>query len=409
MWPTSRQRWAHDCSTYRIVAAHRDRLPASAGSDHRWGRGERSAPPTPQRCSTGSCRLARTLVAWMRNAYVSQIPPRSPGPSQSATRTSRPIFARGRASDLHAQSTQAAGGGFGGVVPPKSSPRRMRHCCERESLPVMTLSAAWIRSVGNSEELVMASDSRLRGGEAWDCCPKILPLPRGDCAIAFAGETWWAYPLMLQMANAIGLHQGSSDRRIDITDLKGHSLRVFEQMLTTVTDLPVGRTRPDRPLETEFLFAGYSWKFSQYKIWRLHFDAEIDRYTFRPISPWGGQAEGTMKTVAFAGDISEIAEKRLRVLLRDRDLLRSGSFNMEPFEVIRDLIREREHPTIGGAPQVVKVYKFARTQVFGVHWPDKSGGVAALGRQQLLYERLNIPTIDPDRPSDFASRGARGL
>jgi len=58
----------------------------------------------------------------------------------------------------------------------------------------MTLSLAWIRSVGNVQELVMATDSRLRRGRAWDVAPKILTLPRTDCAICFAGDTDDAYP-----------------------------------------------------------------------------------------------------------------------------------------------------------------------------------------------------------------------
>lgn len=265
----------------------------------------------------------------------------------------------------------------------------------------MTLSAAWIRKVGDVEELVVASDSRLRGGEAWDCCPKILTLPREDCAIAFAGDTWWAYPLMLQMANAIELHPGSMDRRVDIADLKGHALRVFEQMLGAVTDLPNGQTHPDRPVDTEFLFGGYSWKLGGFKIWKLHFDTEIDRYTFRPTTPWRGQTGSAVKTVAFAGDAAATARERLTDLLREREKLGSGSFDMEPFEVLRDIIRDEQHPTVGGPPQVAKVYKFARTQPFGVLWPDSRGRVAAFGREGLHYESFSAPTIDPDRPSEF--------
>lgn len=265
----------------------------------------------------------------------------------------------------------------------------------------MTLTAAWIRKVGNVEELVIASDSRLRGGEAWDCCPKILTLPREDCAIAFAGETWWAYPLMLQMANAIELYPGSMDRRIDIADVKGHALRVFEQMLDAVHDLPYGQDRPNRPLGTEFLFGGYSWRHGGFRIWKLHFDTEIDRYTFRPAKPWRGQAEGTSKIVAFAGDAASAAKERLDDLLKERDKTSAGSFDMEPFEVLRDLIRDGSHPTVGGPPQVVKVYRFAKTQPFGVRWPDSQGRITMFGRSALDYEDFAAPVIDPDDPDAF--------
>mgnify|MGYP000962023504 FL=1 len=70
----------------------------------------------------------------------------------------------------------------------------------------MTISVAWVRSVGKSEELVFASDSRLAFGARWDCCPKILALPRNDSAISFAGDTHYAYPVMLQAIAAVAQH-----------------------------------------------------------------------------------------------------------------------------------------------------------------------------------------------------------
>lgn len=265
----------------------------------------------------------------------------------------------------------------------------------------VTLTAAWVRKVGNAEELVFASDSRLRGGEAWNCCPKILTLPREDCAIAFAGNTRWAYPLMLQIAKAIELYPGSMDRKVDITDVRGHALRVFEQMLSIVDDLPRGQRLPDRPLDTEFLFGGYSWRTSEFKIWKLHFDTSIDRYTFRPSKPWPGQEKDTVKVVAFGGDTAPMARVRLTSLLKQRGKMSAGSLDMEPFEVLRDMIRSGEFPTVGGPPQVAKIYKFARTQTFGVAWPDSSGQVTVGGRPALDYEVFAAPVIDPDRPHLF--------
>ncbi len=70
----------------------------------------------------------------------------------------------------------------------------------------MTLSVAWIRKVKNTEELVIATDSRLRWGRAWDCCPKIIPLVRQDSVLCFAGNTQYAYPMMVQINNSISMH-----------------------------------------------------------------------------------------------------------------------------------------------------------------------------------------------------------
>lgn len=257
----------------------------------------------------------------------------------------------------------------------------------------MTLSIVWLRTVGRTEELVFASDSRLRSGQAWDCCPKIMSLPRDDCLISFAGSTDQAYPFMLQMMRAVEFYPASLRRQTDIAVAKGHTLRVFNQMWNLVHDLPVGSDKPDDP-EAAFLFGGYSWRRREFLIWQLHFDAEIASYTFRPIHIWPGQ-QGR-KMIAYAGD--EVAEAKTRVLelLQERGKAGSGGFDMEPFEVLRDMIRSKEYPTIGGAPQVAKVYRYMHTQHFAVRWPDSSGVPHILGRPALDYEQFDAPIIDPD-------------
>lgn len=57
----------------------------------------------------------------------------------------------------------------------------------------MTLGMAWLRTVGDVRELVIASDSRLSGGQYWDANPKIMLLPRSDAVLSFAGSTSDAY------------------------------------------------------------------------------------------------------------------------------------------------------------------------------------------------------------------------
>lgn len=263
----------------------------------------------------------------------------------------------------------------------------------------MTLSIAWIRTVGNVEELVFASDSRLRGGQSWDCCPKVVSLPRSDCLISFAGNTQYAYPLMMQMVQAIDMYAASSDRRTDITVAKGHALAVFNQMRSLIHDFPVGESSAGDP-ETGFLFGGYSWRQQGFLIWQLHYDASIDRFTFRPTHRWS--KKNSRKAIAFAGDVALEAKERLVDLLRERGKLQTGGFDMEPFEVLRDMIRSGSYPTVGGAPQVAKVYKYLRAQHFAVSWPDASGVAHALGRPALSYENFELPVIDPDNPDRHA-------
>jgi hypothetical protein len=53
--------------------------------------------------------------------------------------------------------------------------------------------------------------------------------------------------------------------------------------------------------------------------------------------------------------------------------------------------------TIGGAPQILKVYQYMSTAPLGVYWPDKaSGRIVLQGRATLGYERIDRFVLDPD-------------
>ena len=258
----------------------------------------------------------------------------------------------------------------------------------------MTLSLAWLRQVETVEELVIASDSRLRFGCAWDCCPKVFPLPRGDSVICFAGGTMYAYPLICQIRAAVEHHRRSLSRAQDLTDFKGHLLRVANDMCTQIHDPPTGLEKPDDP-DAIFLLGGYSWKLRRFALWTLHFDAHIKKFTFRPARKWRG-IKGK-RLFAIAGNSVEEAKKRLVRLLKERGKISSGGLDMEPFEVLRDMIRDSVDATIGGPPQVVKVYRYMSTSTYGVWWPKRGDGtVTLLGRSLLHYEKLQGLVLDPD-------------
>ena len=109
-----------------------------------------------------------------------------------------------------------------GIRSPAWSVGRMLGFDSHRWLIPVTLSTLWLRKQGDVEELVIATDSRLTGGRAWDCCPKILVLPRSDSAICFAGDTDNAYPLLIQAANTVHMHPPALDRSMDLHDLRGH-------------------------------------------------------------------------------------------------------------------------------------------------------------------------------------------
>jgi len=132
----------------------------------------------------------------------------------------------------------------------------------------MTIGIAWVgRRKDGREHLYIAADSRTRGKYTFDRCPKILTLPRSDCALCFAGDTSDTYPLMVQMAYAIAAHEPARDRSMDIARVKSHLLRLFTDLIRDMKQPVVPFSRDD----AQFLFAGYSWLKKDFRIWTIQY------------------------------------------------------------------------------------------------------------------------------------------
>jgi hypothetical protein len=109
-----------------------------------------------------------------------------------------------------------------------------------------------------------------------------------------------------------------------------------------------------------------------------------------------------LSPISFAGDLDSIKHAKEQLIAKLSSQAEGASdfvsLDMQPFEVVRDMLRDSGHAeSIGGAPQVVKVFQYMRTASFGVFWPDKKTGVPHLhGRPCLDYEALDKQIIDPD-------------
>lgn len=262
----------------------------------------------------------------------------------------------------------------------------------------MTLSMAWICTAGVNEELVFVSDSRLSWGADWDCCPKLLLLPRGDSLIGFAGSTFDAYPLMLQFRNWIETHPGALNRSLDINELKKRMRLLFNDMRLFIADLPHGQSNPD-PADCELIFGGWSWQTSSFRVWRFHYVQSRGVFDFDPVGT--GFKVGRDHPIVFAGTRAavETARDQIVMLLRSRGLFQQGLryFDMEPFEVLRDVIRSKAFNDVGGPPQLVKIYKHGNSQPFAIKWATAHDrGTTVLGRPLFPRERTHLPVVDPD-------------
>lgn len=269
----------------------------------------------------------------------------------------------------------------------------------------MTLLSIFRRRVLAHEELVFCSDSRLSGGQALDYAQKIFQLPRSDALFAFAGDTTYAYPLLLQMMRAVEHFPNSVDRRVPLAKMKGRTLRVFQQTYDAIHSFPVGQRYPDAP-DNFFLLGGYDWLTSSFTAWRLAFDPQSRRFTYRRV------VGDTGNRFFFSGDdvgAVTLAIARTRRLLDARGKT-SEQIDMEPFEVLADIIRDPDFPFIGGAPQLGKVYSSSNTQLFQVLWSRREADAPHVtGRPLLPGERSVLPTYDPERGFYSPRGGAEGL
>lgn len=279
----------------------------------------------------------------------------------------------------------------------------------------MTIVIAWVRRLRDCEELVFVSDSRLSGdGRNFDCSPKIVPIRR-DSAIAFAGYTGHAYPMMLQLALAVESYAPAKRGSLDIASLRTHALKVFDAMSGMISSSPKVSKQLDAGPEASFLFGGYSWEKKSFELWTLAFNASERRFVAHPAA-WIGYSEqahrflptastspkgsGPYTKIAFAGDQAQNTREVLSAKLTAK--YPGGETFMgvdwEPFEVVRDMLRDPNHgETIGGAPQIVKVYQYMQTVPFGVYWPTKlAQNVFLQGRPCLGYERIDRWILDPD-------------
>lgn len=263
----------------------------------------------------------------------------------------------------------------------------------------MTIAAAWVRKVHNCEELIFISDSRLCGGHRWDECPKMTVLPGDNSALAFAGDTDYAYPMMMQIRQAMSGYRRIETRAMDVVDINGHLMKHANHLMKSVYD----QADPDYLPDNEFLFGGYSWIEKKFKIWRYYYkkherEFAKDGQEHRILSYINGN-------IAIIGDQKENYKQELKNLLflkygKDANANLNVYLDMEPFEALCKLLKTTtKRETIGGAPQMIKVYQYMSSCPVGVYWPIKNDTFSnrtLLGRKLFDYEDTDFWFIDPE-------------
>jgi hypothetical protein len=264
----------------------------------------------------------------------------------------------------------------------------------------MTLAISWVRTLKTGvRELIFCSDSRLSGGNRFDYAAKLFTLPRSDCGLAFAGGTYWAYPMATALARATELHEPSATRAMGLSKYLTHLIKILNQMQGAVHTFANGENIPD----ATFIFGGWDWIKQRHRLWKVVFDKA--RMAFIAQERKSSNGFGALGLIEFAGDAEFIGQARsnLKELSQQRyeKDMRGGkaSFDLEPFEVLRDILRmTKPTDSVGGAPQLMKVYQHMNTRIHGVYWGTGSKPEAYYsGRPLLGYERANsLWIVDPD-------------
>lgn len=260
----------------------------------------------------------------------------------------------------------------------------------------MTLCAAWIREVNDSQELVFATDSTLTGGEKWNHGVKLFELPRKDCLLCFAGETYRAYPLILNLTAAIKHNERLRNPKLDLLEVLYSVAELFTDLVRSIFNKPTGDADYIGS-EAKFLFGGWSWRENRFRIWRLSYtlDSEMFIYTEETLN-------ARSRVCVFLGDpedstrnIAQIAVQRYKDELNRVDKF-DGQLDMEPLRVLVDMCRDTSIYEVDGALQIGKVYRSGSSEFFGIMWPSVSGDAYFLGKKYAKYDRPRSRYYDPD-------------
>lgn len=255
----------------------------------------------------------------------------------------------------------------------------------------MTLCIAWIRQEKDTQELVFATDSCLTGGgEVWKHGVKLFELPRKDCLLCFAGETFKAYPLILNLTSSIKFDNKIMNQHTDLRQVLEYLCDTFTELINQL-QIEIAGQEEDPHAAAKFIFGGWNWKLQVFEFWEIYYGVEQKKFLYQ------GYSSNDTRPFLMIGDHTKDAEEILVDELKKREKHIKGNFDMEPFMVLSRMTRDNEnYRSIDGALQVAKVYQSGTTEFFGVMWQSVKGKHTFLGRELNPYVKPQIRFVDPD-------------
>lgn len=261
----------------------------------------------------------------------------------------------------------------------------------------MTLCTAYIRQANDTEELVFATDSCLTGGEKWKHGIKLFELPRKDCLLCFAGDTMRAYPLVLNLVSSIHLDKYLQSPSTKLDEVLVFLSDLFTELVKKIISEIPGENIHELRGGAKFLFGGWDWEKGSFRVWKLHYSAEVEGFIFDELN--GNSSKKRFYT--FLGDpspeIEEEAFKNYKKMVYDDDK-QDDPIDMEPLKILRDISLNKEVREVDGSLQIAKVYKSNRFEFFGIYWESSKGKPCFQGRE---YNEINKPLVRYFNPDTF--------
>jgi hypothetical protein len=253
----------------------------------------------------------------------------------------------------------------------------------------MTLCTAWIRETSDNEELFFATDSALTGGEKWDHCVKLFELPRRDCLICFAGNVGHAYPLLLNLISLFKNDSRLCNTEIDIGSLVHEIAELFTDLVLSISDYQLLSETEVRG-DAQFLFGGWNWRKEEFNVWDLCYATKEGKFL-----PTERTTSSRSKFCTFIGEPDDVvnkADKFYKELLLERNKI-DGKLEMEPLEILINIINDENIREVGGSPQIARVKKNGHNEILGIQWRNSP---FVLGKKYPSYSKPPINYIDSE-------------
>jgi hypothetical protein len=208
--------------------------------------------------------------------------------------------------------------------------------------------------------------------------------------MAMSGDIGDSNTFLVHAINTCNLLDGHAIGRTDIKYFANQLYRVFDDNRKHVADLPVGEKTARAP-DMHLALVGWSWRRMRFEMYTYKFDdaARVVRESH--------VVDGATKSSFFVGDGAPAARKRLTATnraSRAEAQRRAGpgvrlpiqsNYDWEPLDVLLDMISDPAVRSVGGAPQIARLYQSGLTEQF--IWKGEDGVESFGGRPVLDTER----------------------